>query len=249
MVQSKEILLITMRWLIMKQISDYLKLKKPIQYNQTYSKIDGIVAIIFWVLFMGLVYLEGKVFVEYGLLENSNTIPGRSFEDIVYRLPFILISILPILIIIKIRNQSFETIGITKNNILKSVLLGLLFSLFNINRIFHLGQSISSFFWNIIFFFFIIALHEELIFRGYLQSRIISLFKHKWIGIILVGCLFALTHIPFQAWIHEKTPLEFFLDNPPEDLILPHVFFVYLYTRYENLLAPTIVHFFMDFHC
>jgi membrane protease YdiL (CAAX protease family) len=89
---------------------------------------------------------------------------------------------------------------------------------------------------------------EELIFRGYIQTRLVGFFKHKITGIILTGILFALMHIPFQIAVSNMSFLEFIKINYPHLLLtfFYHMIFSLLYYKFNNIAAPTIFHFFLN---
>ncbi len=78
------------------------------------------------------------------------------------------------------------------------------------------------------------AIVEELIFRGYIQSRIEYIFKKPIWGIIGSALLFALLHISYATWLQFLGPL-----------FIGLVFSIY-YWKYRNIKVLIICHFLID---
>jgi hypothetical protein len=98
--------------------------------------------------------------------------------------------------------------------------------------------------WTFLYFLICIAFVDELTFRGFIQTRIRGIIKNKWLSIIIVGLMFAIMHIPFQM-LKAKLPLIPFIQMDLGHLIstsILHIYFVYIYTRHNNIIAPTIAH-------
>jgi membrane protease YdiL (CAAX protease family) len=162
----------------------------------------------------------------------------------------------PIFIIIKLRKQNIKSLGLKNYKIIKSVFLGIIFSIpfitpSIINAV-NQGRkvlSLSNLIWLFLYFLIEIAFAEELGFRGFIQTRIQGLIKVKWLSIIVVGIMFALMHIPFQM-LKANMPISKFIINDSLHLATTcviHIYLVYLYTRDNNIISTTISHTLIDF--
>ncbi|ANI89858.1 hypothetical protein A9P82_11510 [Arachidicoccus ginsenosidimutans] len=75
---------------------------------------------------------------------------------------------------------------------------------------------------------------EELIFRGYIQTRLMKLANNVWFGIIISAFLFALFHLSYGT-VGEFVGV-FFIG----------IIFAYYYWKYRSLKTLMIVHFIVD---
>jgi uncharacterized protein len=163
---------------------------------------------------------------------------------------------LVLVLIMVYRKQEPRSVGFTRNNLGKSSLWGFLIgmvfllvvSLISIRNGLHfIGSDFLLF--GFIYYFFEIGLTEEWLFRGFIQTRLVGFYRHKMVGIVITGILFSLIHVPFQM---SMSDLGFFAHIRSNYLHLLltffyHFVFTFLYDRYRNLAAPTILHFFMNF--
>jgi membrane protease YdiL (CAAX protease family) len=222
------------------------------------KKNDGIISLLYFGYYIilligfGLVSFNTSIYKEVGKVFTNNYL-----ARIIFYLPITVISVAPIFIILKVRNQRLETIGLSCKNLFKSLLIGIVgalpFSLLNINGALQAGKNINTnildFIYIFLYFLICIAFVEEVIFRGFIQTRIFQLIKGKWIGIIVVGVLFAAIHIPFQMMVAHMNLVEFLMYDCVHLFItfIIHIYLVYLYTRYNNLTSTIIAHTLMDF--
>lgn len=222
-----------------------------------YNKVDGILAIAYFVyillftIFFGLFVFHTNCMEQ--LFIKSGISSRRAFRFVLYLL-VVPIEIGPVFIILKCRKQSVKSIGLKKEKILKCILLGVLFSipplLSNVLSM-KIGRllGVTDAFWTFAYFFFEIALVEEIVFRGFIQTRIQGLIRSKWLSIILVGVMFSSMHIPFPV-IEYNFSVIYYVQLAAFHLLfafLIHIYFVYLYTRDNNILAPVVAHAIVDF--
>jgi len=112
------------------------------------------------------------------------------------------ISIIPTLVIIRIRKQGFQTVGATKKNFLLSFGIGNVLSMFLVLYV-ALAATPERFLyrfldWNAFYAFIsflAVGFGEELMFRGFLQLRC-SAWLGEIKGLILTSSIFALIHMP-----------------------------------------------------
>lgn len=235
-----------------------LQLKKILRVNfdrnvQDFTVNDGIIAIIYYFYIMILNYIFGLLVFKTSIYKN---IRGNMLCVITFFIPVIIYQLLPIFIIIKVKKQNLKSIGLKKDKSLKSIFLGIVFSLpilistvvKSINNGNHIIIS-SNLILLFIYFLIEIAFVEEIVFRGFIQTRIQGLIKSKWTSIIIVGFMFSLMHIPFQL-VRANMPLSEFILNDYVHLIftfIMHIYFVYIYTRDNNIVSSSITHTLIDF--
>lgn len=220
--------------------------------------MDGVYSIIYFLYYMVMIFLFGLLQFRTQTDEILRSyFSSGTFFRLIFYIPFVIISVLPIFLILKIRKQSLKSIGIRTDKILKSIIIGVIgsipFAVLNMIGPISSGKTINpnifDGLWTFLYFLICIAFAEELVFRGFIQTRIQGLIKNKWISIIVVGILFGLMHVPFQM-IKANMPLVEFLLYDMQHLIttcIIHVYLVYLYTRDNNIIAPTIAHAIMNF--
>ena len=102
------------------------------------------------------------------------------------------------------------------------------------------GQILS----NILYYFVIIALSEEISFRGFIQPRLYPLLRREWLTIAAGGLLFVFMHYPYQMAARNMTAAQcwpMFIANAPMQFIW-HLMFTFLYRRYGNIFGSTVLH-------
>ena len=156
------------------------------------------------------------------------------------------ISIVPISIIIKIRKQSFEAVGLTTKNTKLSLGIGLALSLlvisFNTTE-----QFLDNLFAYSTLYAFIaylaVGLGEELMFRGFLQLRC-STWLGETRGWILASTIMALAHLPQRIFAVGLDPLQAFISAMS---LMPFSLWIgFFMTRTQNILGPTVLHTVVD---
>lgn len=221
----------------MKKIEHYFK--QDSRYTtllNAYNKLDGIIAVVYYVFLLIAYYVSGVIYAK------SNIYLANQLSQVL---------VIFIILILIIRKQRIETIGFSKNNIKKSLILGVVSAcvvfLINFipnflkgNELLPFSQLLSSF----IFYLFVIALTEEIIFRGYIQTRIYGIIKKPSYAILLTAFMFMVMHIPFQMGIAQMD-FTTFVANNYITLIFQfswHIVFNFMYTKYNSIIAPTIFH-------
>jgi membrane protease YdiL (CAAX protease family) len=176
-------------------------------------------------------------------------------------LPAILVNILLmaiVLLVVRIRKQKLSTVGFTFHNFKRALIVGtatgLIFSVCGniIPTILSGGEwtGWDSILWNFFYMLINIALIEELVFRGYIQTRLYGVFKSDVSSIIVGGLLFMGSHIPFQLFNRNGGNIIEFISGNYLWLFstfVIHLFFNFLYRKYNSLTASTASHFLMNF--
>lgn len=226
---------------------------------QGYNYIDGLFAIGYYLYLMVILYVFGVVSFKTDLMSNMyRALPkmNEQFVQNIYYIPVTIIMLLPVFIMMLLKKQKWDSIGIKGTKIAKSIALGILFSIPLVAPSFHYAIlnnkkfiPVENMIWLFLYFFIEIALVEEISYRGFIQTRIQGLIKSKWLSIITVGVLFALSHIPFQMVRADKSLLDFIVQDSVHLLLTCaiHIYLVYLYTRDNNILSAIVAHALIDF--
>ncbi|KJR47537.1 hypothetical protein UF75_2115 [Desulfosporosinus sp. I2] len=162
-----------------------------------------------------------------------------------------LVMLSPILIMKKIRNESWRSTGISKHNLRQSILIGTILIiitlvssiLFSSKSLSGIGENFNlSVLWAI-FYFIVIGFSEEFMFRGYLQIRLIE-WLGKWKGLIFTSVFMALIHIPQRMAVIGLSPYEAISSAV---LLIPvSLMMGYIMIKTENIVAPGMYHSFIN---
>lgn len=206
-----------------------------------YKKSDGIIAVVFYAFFMAAYYLTGVVKARYSLYLG---VPVN-----------LLLAALCIGIVL-VRKQKLSSVGITTARLKKSLITGsvagVLFVLIGtvLPAVFS-GSGLNSapkIFYNIVYYFVVIALVEEVVFRGFIQTRLYGIVKNDAAAVVLGALMFSAMHIPYQMAAANTNLTDFILGNGIWLTLLTgwHVVFNFLYRKYDTIWTGTVFHGFMD---
>lgn len=154
----------------------------------------------------------------------------------------------PVLIAMKVRNESWQSAGVTSNNLGKSILLGCLLGLISIVTCGPCLAGILGGMMNMNHFWAflqdtVVGFSEEFAFRGYLQTRL-GAWLGRWQGWLVASVMMALIHIPQRIYMSGFDATTAFLSSAyliPISLIMGFVML-----RTGNIVAPGIFHTFSD---
>lgn len=154
----------------------------------------------------------------------------------------------------KIEKEKLASLGLTKKNLFKALYwgigLGIIFAaeglLTNIikYRGLHLPEVNYSFLGliGILLLSFATAVSEEIVFRGYIFTRLWRIWGNEWLANLISAFLFALIHLPIGLFVLSYTPM----------VMMIYLFFVFVYgfgaafvfARSENLASSILMHVF-----
>lgn len=169
-----------------------------------------------------------------------------------------IILVVVVLIIVYMRKQKLNTVGLSLHNFKRSLIvgtvIGLIFSVCGniIPTILSGGQwsGFGSMLWNFFYMLVIISFVEEFVFRGFIQTRLYGVIKSDKLSTIVGGVLFMGSHIPFQIFNRSSGDIiESFAANSLWlfSTFIIHLLFSFLYQKYNSLTAPIVSHFLMNF--
>ncbi len=182
-------------------------------------------------------------------LEEEHTAPkGFTLKDIVIGYSSLILICSTILLVLTVNGilpieslfsteHPYKGIIISVLSIIGLVLYGILLNhyipsdkLDNTNKTY---QDFSLF--KILVFMLLVAVFEELLFRGIIQSIAFLLIDNKWIALVIATILFVLFHFNYF-----KNPIMLL------NITLPGVVFGWLYFETFNILVPIFVHFLVN---
>lgn len=161
-----------------------------------------------------------------------------------------LILLSPVLIMKKIRKETWATTGVSNHNLKESILIGAILGIITlVSVIIYSSTSISvirgnlnlNAFWALLNFA-VAGFAEEFMYRGYLQIHLME-WIGKWKGLIVTSIVMALMHIP-QRMAFGLSPNEAIISAV---LLIPMSLIMgYTMIKTENILAPGIYHTFYN---
>ena len=214
------------------------------EYNDNlrkYNKKDGMLAILLFAIIIIMYGLLGILYKNNSFIKDNIKIIGCLFN---------LLLIIVTILFVKLRKQGLETIGL-KGRWKLSVILGGVLSLFYFycNCLDHLinGEkliSITSILFLVIYFL-LVAICEEIVFRGYIGTRLNGLIKNKYIVIIVTGILFVVMHFPYRM-IAANMSLSDFDIGWIINLFVFHLVMSFIYMKTNSIYGSIIPHWISD---
>jgi len=232
--------------------------------HRYYNKVDGIFAVGVYAVSMLIFYVAAMI------MQHQGT---RLFVHAS------ILSVIVVIIALVIRKEGPCTVGISLKGIWKSALLGLVTgaafffamrivlgaSLFerayggveirrflSIDRFFHVPETPFWEWFPMVFLFIIITVvQQEILMRGYVQTRLNGLIKSEFFTTIVTGFLFVIFFMPMHTFLAGESLTWVFLSSIPLKMLWMfalHCWLYLLYRTYNNLAGPIIFHIFFSFH-
>jgi membrane protease YdiL (CAAX protease family) len=219
-------------------------IKSNKEYNDNlkkYDKKDGMLAILLFAIIIIMYALLGILYKNNSFIKENIKIVGCIFN-------FLLIIIT--IIFVKSRKQRLNTIGLNGRWKL-SLIIGLILSLFYFycNCLSHLLEgreliSISEILFLAIYFL-LVSVCEELVFRGYIGTRLNGLIKNKYIALFITGILFVVMHFPYRM-IAANMSLSDFDIGWLINLFIFHLIMSFIYMKSNSIYGSIIPHWISD---
>lgn len=205
----------------------------------SFEKVDAFIAIVIFALYCIDMALSG-ILANY-ISDNEITYIGG-----VTNLVFVGI----VLFILKIRKQGLETIGLRKGNIKLSLIMGITLAVisFFCNCLSNVLIDKQSFIpikeiMIYILYFFTVGLAEEVMFRGYIETRLHGYTKRIYLDILLTGVLFMLMHFPFRIVAYNMSFTDLITNVPYMlDLFITHLILSFIRIKSDSLYGAIIPH-------
>lgn len=177
----------------------------------------------------------------YPIIQENSIIVGCGLNGIM-----IAITIL----FIKIKKERLISIGLYKGKWKQSCLIGLVLAavLFFNNCLSHIMNGASFIpakdIFELAIYYFIVASCEEIVFRGYIGTRLYGLIKNQYLVIIVSGILFVIMHFPYRMIAYSMTISDLTIYNIGWifDLFITHCILSFIYLRTNSLYGAIIPH-------
>lgn len=172
-------------------------------------------------------------------------------NDVVNQAILALIGFGPAVLAMRRRREPWASAGVSRQNISRAVLVGLLLSIFVGASFFFgghrrlsdtaIGLTVSHF-WALLYYA-IVGFGEEFAYRGYLQTRMVA-WLGRWQGWLVTSVLMALLHVVQRMTMMGLPPSEALISSA---LLVPlSLFLGYVMLRTENVVAPGLFHTFSN---
>ena len=216
--------------------------KVPESYIQSvkhYSIKDTMMALGLFILYCGAMVVSG-------LVNKYLTTLERTVSGIIIDSCFVGV----VLLFLAVKKQGVETVGLKKGNIKLSLIMGLalaaiLFFCNCLSDIIFEGQVFVPFNTILIYiiYFFTVSLCEEVIFRGYILTRLYGIVRNVYVDILLSGVLFVLMHFPFRMIAYNMTFFKLAANVPYMiDLFVTSLVLSFIRVKSDSLYGAIIPH-------
>lgn len=192
-------------------------------------------------------FLFVYLFLVWGMFRLIFKLPDE-VEEIVIK-P--IVWVIPVLYLLRKEKESISSIGITFSKLFPSIYLSLAlgslfvflgfitnfikYGYFNFNA--NIGTEPLIFG---LILSFLTAISEELVFRGFIFSRLWQVLNNEWKANLLTSVLWTIIHIPVTLFVNKLDPVSAIVY-----LFLTFIFGFgasYLYARTKNIISPILLH-------
>lgn len=199
---------------------------------------------------MGLFLLYCAALAVSGLVNKYLTDLEKTVSGIIINSCFVGV----VLLFLVIKKQGVETVGMKKGNIKLSLIMGIvlaaiLFFCNCLSNIIFEGQVFVPFKTILIYiiYFFTVGLCEEVIFRGYILTRLYGMVRNVFIDILLAGVFFVLMHFPFRMIAYNMSFFELLANVPyMTDLFVTSLVLSFIRVKSDSLYGAIIPHWISD---
>lgn len=93
-------------------------------------------------------------------------------------------------------------------------------------------------------YYFSGAVCEEIVFRGYIGTRIYGVIKKRWLAITIVGSLFIIIHFPYRMIAYGMTLSDLIIKRFSWliDLFITHLVLNFIYLKTNSLYGAILPH-------
>lgn len=226
------------------------KLKKIFEIPASYMLLVRDYSVKGTVMAMGLFTLYCAGMVIMGLVNQYLSGLERTIWGGIMNLCFAGV----VLWLVVVKKQGVETAGLKKGNIKLSLLMGIvlaaiLFFCNCLSNVIFEGQTFIQLSMIILYiwYFFTVGLCEEIIFRGYILTRLYGIVKNVYIDMLLSGVLFVLMHFPFRIAAYHMSFWELITNLPyMADLFLTSLVLSFIRAKSDSLYGAVIPHWISD---
>ncbi|MEG0276970.1 MAG: CPBP family intramembrane glutamic endopeptidase [Coprobacillus sp.] len=206
-----------------------------------YKSIDTLLAIGLFLIMCMLYAILAILDTQYPILKENSIIVGIGFNILMVVLTFIMI---------KIRKEKLSSIGLYNGKWKQSCFIGFMIAgfLFFTNCLSHIMEGANFIGVNdivmLIIYYFTVALCEEVVFRGYIGTRLYGVIKNQYLVILISGILFVFMHFPYRMIAYGMTISDLAIYNLGWliDLFITHTVLTVIYMKTNSLYGSIIPH-------
>jgi membrane protease YdiL (CAAX protease family) len=210
------------------------------QYKQEvskYGKKDTVISLCYFVFYVGILFISVVFRADLYL------------TAFLWLLPFAVL-----FGIVLIKKEGFSSIGLGKENFFRSLKTGLFFGililiaktvfalLFGYNQF----GGIPSIIFDILYSVFIIGFQEEVVCRGYVQTRLYGIFKNDIPAVLVGSLLFVVMHYPVRIFNMGGWHPSLFIGIFTWGIM--HVAFNSMFRKYKSVYGVAVFHGLMNSH-
>ena len=205
-----------------------------------YGKWDGVCALALFGIMCGL-YVELAVFSSIPLIKENILLVGCGFNALIVAIA---------IGFVKIKGESLASVGLYGGYWKKSVGFGAFMAaiyFFN-NCLSHLLAGarlipVKDILMAVVYYF-LVALCEEIVFRGYIATRLYGFVKNKYLVWVITGILFILMHFPYRIVAYGMTIADLTIRNVGwlVDLFVTHMMFTLISKKTNSLWGAVLPH-------
>jgi hypothetical protein len=202
-----------------------------------YTKKDGVIALCLYAYLFIAHYVFGPIVLSW-------------ISDTSRNLAFGLVMVVPCIAIVLISRQGLSSIGIHAKHLRAALCLGLLFSAIALMLrrgilpgLIQGGQfhSIGTII-NVVFLTVIIAVWEDIVFHGYIQTRLYGLIKKDIPAMLTGAVLFAFIHLPIGLALEGASALSWFVSLNMVFWFGWYLIFNLVFRRYFSIFPVIMLH-------
>ena len=217
-----------------------------------YGKKDAVIALCYVVYVCVMLFFIDSIAA--GII-TAMGVAGTHTGVLVYNTVVALPMVIPCFVIVLARKEKLSSIGIHKQHLWAALRLGLLFSAFAILLTYRgflpgllQGGQLQSF--SMIMFWLlctaILAAWEDVVFSGYVQTRLYGLVKQDILAVLIGALLFAVMHLPSRIAFSGAAAFNSFLLLETGGWIIMHTIHNLLFRKYFSIVPVILVHTFVN---
>lgn len=206
-----------------------------------YSKKEGLLSLLLWVIMCVFYAILAAIDLSTKDMKAYSVLRGCFFN-----LSLILLTYL----FIRLNKRKLDSIGLQggnwKTSCITGGILAIIFFIMNCGQYLLQGKSLISVekITEFAFYYLLVAICEESIFRGYIGTRIHSIIKVKWLAVSATGLLFIVMHFPYRMIAYGMSLQALTIDNLGWiiNLFVTHVILNFIYQKTNSLYGAIIPH-------
>ena len=218
-----------------------------------YTRKDAIHALLFVTYLAVLTFGSSILMIMFDVIDGDGQM---TFAGYLLGMGLALLTLAPLVIIVKKKGQGLDSLGLHLADWKKSLFVGLFFAIVFLMLFRGLlpgllaGWQIRSpimILWTIVYLL-IMAIREDIVFVGYIQTRIYGLIKRDFLATVTVGALFAVLHYPgfialnILAGDGFRLDFWFMLAGMTLSWVMGHILFNVLFRQFRSIIVVILFH-------